>query len=137
MRKELVIGFLVTLLFVLGIGILFKYNLLSIQIIINNKSIIEVIKDIILIITIVGGGILSYFNFFKGRTFSLKADLHFDIKIFQTPNGELLPAIKVEVENKGNFSIWDPKIILIIYKYGIDGNVAKETIKEWGETQNS
>ena len=137
MGKEFVKGFLVTILFILGIEILFRYNLLSVQIITDNKGIIEVIKDIILIITIVGGGILSYFKFFKGRTFSLKADIHFDIKIFQTPNEDLLHAIKVEVENKGNFSIWDPKIILIIYKYGIDGNVAKETIKEWGETQNS
>lgn len=90
---------------------------------------IEVIKDIILIITIVGGGILAFFNFFKGRTFSLNADIHFDIKIFQTSDGELLHVVKVEVENKGNFSIWNPKIILIIYQYGIDGNVVKKTIK--------
>lgn len=45
MRKELVIGFLVTILFILGI--LFKFNLTSVQIITDNKSIIEVIKDII------------------------------------------------------------------------------------------
>jgi hypothetical protein len=133
MRKQLVFGFLVAILILFGIGILFKYKALSIQMIVNNKDFIEVAKDIILIITVVGGGILSYFNFFKGRTFSLKAEIHFDVKIFRTPNDDLLHIIKVEIENKGNFSIWDPRIILLISQYSTDGKVEKETIKNWWE----
>jgi hypothetical protein len=133
MRTNYWIGALVALLTIFVIGILFKNNVLTFKLITDNQAFISTIKDIVFLITVIGGAVFSYYKFFKGRTFSLKADIKFDIHIFKTPEENLLHVIKVEVENIGTLSIWDPQLILKIRCYKKNGEITKETIRNWGE----
>lgn len=108
MRRESIVLILLILLISLGLGNLFKYQIITSDKLVCNKELVAVLKDIITVIAIVIGAFLSYFRFFIGRTFSAKADIEFDVSLIETPEKLIMHTVTVSIVNKGNLTIWHP-----------------------------
>lgn len=86
-------------------------------------------KDVVTLIAIVGGGILTYYKFFKGRTFSAKADINIEVTLIETPNDSYLHTVKFSIINNGNVTIWNPTAKIGIKKFGPTIDIEKEVIE--------
>jgi hypothetical protein len=125
MRRESYVLILLILFLSFGLGNLFKYQVITNDKLIHNKELVSVLKDIITIIAVVIGAILSYFRFFIGRTFSAKADIEFDVSLIETPEKMIMHVLTVSIVNKGNLTIWQP-----MAKIGVRQFNSKETKNE-------
>ncbi|PSR56886.1 hypothetical protein AHMF7605_27005 [Adhaeribacter arboris] len=121
MKRETIVLLLTILIVILGVGTLFKYNILTFQKLATNKDLIGVFKDIITIIALIVGALLSYFRFFSGRTFSTKADIELEAVLIETPTKSIMHALTVSIINKGSLTIWEPEAILSVQEYTENG----------------
>jgi hypothetical protein len=94
----------------------FKCNFEVLMLLGNKKDFIAAIKDIITVMAVIIGGLLSYFKFFSGRTFFAKADIEFDITVLPHADNSL-HTIKFSLINKGNITIWQPNAKIGIRKF--------------------
>jgi hypothetical protein len=101
---------------------------------IANKELILVVKDVVTIITIVGGAYVTYYRFFKGRTFTAKADLEIDIQLLRTPNGTILHHVKCHLSNRGGITIWNPTAKIGIKRFYKGNKQLSEVIEGIRET---
>ena len=99
------------------IGVIIKQNIITSSLLVSNSPLIAVIKDIITILAIIAGAILSYFKFFAGRTFSAKADIEFDVSLIESPNKNILHFVSVTILNVGNLTIWNPEAKIVIKQF--------------------
>ncbi|MFT3823961.1 MAG: hypothetical protein QM731_08570 [Chitinophagaceae bacterium] len=129
MKRETLVLLLTVLITVLGIGTLFKYNILTLQKLADNKDLVTVFKDVVTIIALVIGALLSYYRFFSGRTFSTKADIELEIILIQAPKNSIMHALTVSIINKGSLTIWEPEAILSVQEYTENG-AQKEVVHE-------
>ena len=114
--------------------LLFNYSFIRARIT-SNKEFVGVCKDIITIITIIVGSFLSYFKFFKGRTFSAKADIEFDIIVIEAPNDRFLHVIRFAMINKGTITIWNP-VAKIRIKSFVENEVHTQFIRDLKESSS-
>jgi hypothetical protein len=94
-----------------------RNNYLSIATLAANKDAISAVSSIATMCLVVVGAIASYHRFFRGRTFSVRADLSIDAEIIQAPDDSLLHAVTVVVKNVGSTPIWHPEPTLSFDSY--------------------
>jgi hypothetical protein len=135
MKRETLVLFLSILIIVLGINTLFKYNILTFQKLTGNKEVVTVCKDLVTIAAIIVGALFSYFRFFSGRTFSTKADIELEVVLIKTPTNSLMHALTASIVNKGNLTIWEPKAVILVQEYTLNGNPEVEIYEQ--ELQDS
>ncbi|TDD97067.1 hypothetical protein [Flavobacterium cellulosilyticum] len=133
MRRESIFLILLILLFTFGLGNLFKYQILTIEILTKNKEFVSVLKDIITLIAIIVGAILSYFRFFIGRTFSAKAEIEFEVSLIETPNNLIMHTVTVTIVNKGNLTIWEPLAKIGIKEFNTTKDKREQVIEKFLE----
>lgn len=86
----------------------------------RNREVIEVVNTFIAIILLVLAAIFSYYRFFRGRTFSLQADISLTVTLHSTAQSNILHVIDVEFVNNGAFPIIEPTAKLLAYRHGIN-----------------
>jgi hypothetical protein len=87
-----------------------KYGLLSERFFTVHEKTIDGVGKLLGAMAILLGSIASYFRFFKGRTFSAKADLEISVTVIPTTSKDHLHVISVRLKNIGPVPIWDPRI---------------------------
>lgn len=123
MRRVQLLQILIVVIVVMLIGVVIKQNIITYNLLVCNNTLITTIKDIITILAIIAGAILSYFRFFAGRTFSAKADIQFDVSLIETPQKKIMHVVSVSILNLGSLTIWNP--------------VAKIGIKQFNDTKQN
>lgn len=111
------IYFLLAIIIVLLLLLLNKQHLVSISSLVKNKDFFDVISKVVGSSAIIVGGILSYYKFFKGRTFSESLKLFVNVKVFSATESQNLHFIDIQLENTGNVTIWEPHIFVDIVYY--------------------
>jgi hypothetical protein len=84
----------------------------------DNKDALGAFSSLATIAAILVGGVLSYYRFFKGRTFSLRAELSLHVTVLDTTEDFKIHDIRLELKNIGSMSIWDPKPRIVLRKLG-------------------
>ncbi|MCW3845653.1 hypothetical protein OF829_00255 [Sphingomonas sp. LB-2] len=97
-----------------------------------NKDAIAAIGSVATMIFLLLGGVFSYYRFFRGRTFSVRAEMSISVDIIASPNGDLLHAISVIVKNIGSNPIWNPRATLTLESRSGD-RVTTTRVSDWVE----
>ena len=134
-KKEIVLFTLIVVIILLAVGLLFKHGIFTVEFLAGNKEFVSVTRDLISLFLLITGGILSYFRFFKGRTFSSRGEINFEVTLLETPKGTYFHVITVKFKNIGNYTIWNPIAKFIIQEYNEFG-LQKEQIIEKFHEQN-
>lgn len=134
MVRERIVIALSLIIIALVVAVLVKYEVITGQILSEKRVLIGVVKDLITIIAIVFGAILTYFKFFAGQTFTPKADIDFQVSIIERPDSKLMHTLKVTITNKGTLTIWDPVARIKIDKW-CDRGQNEEVVKQFMEDQ--
>lgn len=120
----LVIGFL-------ALANLVKFGYLSKNLLVQNKDLIDVIGTIVTSSLLVLGAIVAYYRFFRGRTFSVNANVNMDVSIHETNQDFLLHVVNIELANKGAFPIWEPSATLFAYPHGMSDLNKVDEVNLW------
>jgi hypothetical protein len=107
-----------------------KYGLISEAFFSEHGKTVEGIGKIVTPIVLLIGAVASYFRFFKGRTFSARAELGITVSVIRASGEENLHAISIRLKNIGPVPLWDPTISLRIQAYGPTPSAPVE-IKGW------
>ena len=121
MRRVQLLQILIIVIIVMFTGVIIKQEIITYNLLVSNSALITITKDIITILAIIAGAILSYFRFFAGRTFSAKANIEFDVSLIETHDNRILHVVTLSILNIGSLTIWNP--------------VAKIGIKQFNETK--
>jgi hypothetical protein len=115
----------------LGLANLWKFGFLSWALLASKKDALDSISKLVTIATVSTGAILSYFRFFRGRTFSLRAELSIAATPHKRPDGKWLYVITVAAKNVGTMTIWEayPNVELHLLK--AEGNPEVVRINVW------
>jgi hypothetical protein len=97
----------VCLVLVLVIG-LARHGYLTPDTLKNQKDAISAASSICTALVLAIGGTASYYRFFRGRTFSVRAELSLDATIIKSPQAYLLHVVIFSVKNAGTMAIWNP-----------------------------
>jgi hypothetical protein len=136
MRRYNSVFILAVLILVLLLLISVKYSILTKPVIVANKDFIGVLKDLLTILAIIVGALLSYFRFFSGRLFSEKADIDIKCSVIETPQKTLFHILTVSMTNKSNITIWHPEAKLVIRKFSPDKNQNEELVDDFYESDH-
>ena len=120
---------------IVAIGVLvvansWKYGLVSAGLLSRNKDAISAATSIIGSLTLLIGAFLTYYRFFRGRTFSARAEIAINASIHQSGGDFYIHAVEVELHNVGASAIWFPELVLAIR---IDGGKQVRRISQWWE----
>lgn len=132
MSRERIVIILTIIIAGLGLAVLNKYKIISEASLSSKSGLIGNIKDIITILAIIIGAVLTYFKFFAGQTFTPKAQVDFQVTIIENPQGKFLHTVKVIVTNLGNLTIWNPKAEISAKPRG-DGNTREGVVRNFIE----
>jgi hypothetical protein len=108
-----------------------KYGYINFKILKDNKDSIDAIGTIITSTILVIGAIASYYRFFRGRTFSVKADLSIDVTIHESGNESYIHSIKIELANLGAFPIWNVEVAIEAYNHIDNGKLSLINVELW------
>lgn len=127
----LLISVIVALIILIGNFYFMKVNMYSCY--------IDTFCKVFTLGVILFGGILSYYKFFKGRTFLEKLHIHFYFKVLALSETENYHSIEVEVENIGSIVVKniEPVIYAVLLKENKEKSfIAKLPLKSFvkGET---
>ena len=111
----------------------FKYRATIVGGLAEHKDPLSAAASAVNIAAVSVGAVLSYYRFFRGRTFSTRADLGLSVSIIPTPSDTYLHAVYLRIKNIGTLSIWDPRPSLQIRYYGQHPGV--ETLESWRELE--
>jgi hypothetical protein len=78
----------------------------------SNKDAITALSALASASTVVVGGILAYVKFFRGRTLVRRAELSIDVKVLESPQGQILHFVTVSAKNIGTVTLVEPRISL-------------------------
>jgi hypothetical protein len=98
-------------LLVLG---LFRNEFVSFATLARNKDALAATASIVTTLAVSLALLGSYFRFFRGRTFSCRAELAIETKVIGTPRGDFLHVVTITLKNIGSMSIWDPKPMVTV-----------------------
>jgi hypothetical protein len=99
----------------LGLANLIKYGHVSWQFLADRKDALAAANSAVSILVLIVGGMLAYFKFFRGRTFSVRADIELSANVIPAPDGERLHVLNLSVRNVGTVAMWDPRARLLVY----------------------
>ena len=107
-RKSALIVTFSALIAVLGLIGIVRHGLFSLPDLAKNKDGLNALQSIVTMTAIIGASIASYYRFFRGRTFSVRADLSISCKIVPSDDSSFLHAVTFTVRNVGTMAIWNP-----------------------------
>lgn len=133
-NRETVIPGLVVVVLGLSLAILLKYGMLTRSRLEDNKEALAALNYAVGILVVVFGGVLSYYRFFRGRTFVARAEPELSVQVLPTTDDFNIHAVTLRLKNIGNLPIWDPVPRVEVHREGPDGSVT-ETWEEWVEAE--
>jgi hypothetical protein len=98
-----------------------------------NKDTIAALNSLTGVAGIFVGGILAYYRFFRGRTFSTRAELTMNISVLKASADKFLHVLTLSIKNVGTVSIWNPQPIVKVSAHRGDGSVSAELVDNWYE----
>jgi hypothetical protein len=131
-----IVGILSLLVTALVLANVLKERSLSLAWLKQNKDAITAATGIATTLLVFLGGIFSYYRFFRGRTFSSRAELKLSIAVHPTTEDFNLHSIVAEIKNLGSMPIWDPKPTIWLTIHGPEGNT-KRVIDDWFDPPSS
>ncbi len=112
---------------------LWRLEILSTNWLSSNKDTLSALSSILTIAVLSTGSIFSYYSFFRGRTFSLRANLELEASKHQAPSGEILQVYSFVVNNAGTSTIWNPRPIVKLVWHGPGDQQSERTVDYWVE----
>jgi len=132
-RRATAIATLSSVAIVLALANLIKEGYITWDILRDRKDALNAAASAINILVVLVGAVLSYFRFFRGRTFSTRADLDLSVEVIPLPDNRRLHAITFRVKNVGNTPIWNPRPIIEISLLGPTGSQHFGVINSWSD----
>jgi len=130
MRRSTVITLLSVAVVALLVANGVKYGLLEDRFFVAHEKLIDGLAKIFAGALLLIGTLASYFRFFRGRTFSARADLDLSVNVMEGSPGHLLHAIDVKLHNLGAVPIWGPTAELRIHAFG-EPAIEPEYVTAW------
>ena len=84
----------------------------------NNKDSIGAIQSISSIGVIMIGAVVSYYRFFRGRTFSTRLELEMEVTVIPADENTNIHSITLKARNIGTLSIWGLEPIITVDIHG-------------------
>jgi len=118
-------------LIVLGLLIAnsWSHQIITAQLLATNKDAIQAASSLLTATVVVVGGFLTYYRFFKGRTFSSRGQIEISTNVHDLFDSENLHVVKVVFKNVGTSAIYNPKLKLIVHILG--ENEERKVIDQW------
>ena len=129
---------LLLVLVVLLLAYLRKTGILSLDWLKANKDALAAMSSLVSTVVAVLAGILAYYRFFRGRTFTTRVELSINVDAVSGPRGSCLHLAIVSAKNIGTITIWEPRISLHVVARHSDGHLSEETIDvdQWYEVSD-
>jgi hypothetical protein len=86
-----------------------KHGLLSWHLLESRKDALSAANSALTICILAVGGVLSYFRFFRGRTFAVRGELDLKVDVLEAPTHEMLHVLTLSFRNVGTVPIWNPE----------------------------
>jgi hypothetical protein len=125
-----VLWILVAVAILLSLAVLYRRGL-TMSFLAKHKDGLAALNQVVGVTAVVIGGVLAYFRFFRGRTFTERASLQTKVGVAKSPSGELHHSIKIEVKNVGTTTIIAPVIEILARREHVDGATSSDTVKDW------
>jgi hypothetical protein len=134
-HREIAIPGLVVLAGILILANLLKYGLLTPTVLSANKDALSALSSVVTIVGLLVGGVLSYYRFFRGRTFHSRAELKITVTVIPAETGTNMHVVVLDVKNIGTLSIWNPVPSMRVQLYGPNG-VEDRVYDSWSEARS-
>ncbi|MEP1571580.1 hypothetical protein [Roseibium album] len=124
---------LTIIVFALSLVHLWRLGFLSPDWLSANKDSLSALSSITTITIISTGAVFSYYSFFRGRTFSLRAQLELTATLHKTSEDDILQAYSLVVTNVGTSTIWNPQPTVRMVWHGQNNTVTEKIVDYWIE----
>ena len=115
---------------VLLVAVAFRYGIIRVSTLVQNKDFIDVGTKLLGTIILAFGGIASYFRFFKGRTLSPRLTIDAIVEVFPIDEARTLHVLSVDVKNIGSVAIWGLQPLVEIHFHG-DHERTEQDLGNW------
>ncbi len=129
-RDELIVTMLLFNI-ILALAILATLEVLQWSWFAENKDALDGASTVLGIIAIAIGALLTYLRFFKGRTFTKRADVQLSVSVHPHGPKKTLHAICLEVHNIGTLPIWNLTPLISVDINGPEGVSSEYDITQW------
>lgn len=120
----------------LVLAILLKHGMLTRSRLEDSKDALSALNYAVGVLAVVIGSVLSYYRFFRGRTFVARAEPTISVEVLPTTEDFNIHAVTLHLKNIGNLPIWDPVPRVEVRKEGSAGPVT-EAWNSWVEARAS
>lgn len=128
-------GQIIVGLTIIAIGLflvnLIKRDIIGLEWLSKNKDSIGAINDIFSIAILLVASIFSYYRFFRGRTFAMRAKPKITTTVHNTSENFFIHAITVKIENVGQLPIWNPSPVTVAKVHGPDDSEKDRVVDNW------
>jgi hypothetical protein len=121
---------LVAVAILLGLAVLYRRGL-TVSFLAKHKDGLAALNNTVGVTALVIGGVLTYFRFFRGRTFAEKASLQTKVGVTKSPSGDLHHSIKIEVKNVGTTTMTAPVMEIQARREHADGSTSSDSVEDW------
>lgn len=115
--RYIIVTFLLLIVILLIIYLLIQYKIISILWFQSHQYLFDISLTMLQILVILLGAILTYYRFFKGRTFSEKLIIKINIRVIKAKEKNNLHFLDINLYNSGSVLITNPIISIFIKKY--------------------
>jgi hypothetical protein len=129
--REIVILVLTLAVCVLAALNLGKQGFLDVGYLARVKDAAATMNSIVSMTLLVIASFYAYYRFFRGRTFSERAEVTVQVTVHDTPEEINLHAINVGIKNLGTSPIWKPKVSVTVKTHGAAEYERKFKIEKW------
>ncbi|QDV51009.1 hypothetical protein [Gimesia fumaroli] len=126
-----IIAVLILIILILLFFNLIKHELIRPDWLAVNKDSISAAYDIFSIVVLLIVSIFSYYRFFRGRTFAMRAQPKITATVHDTSDNYYIHAITVEIENVGPLPIWNPSPVTVAKIHGPNEIEREKVIDQW------
>jgi len=129
-RDEIVVVLLVALA-ALSVACLVKAGVVTWDWFARHKEGIDALSSVLGILAVGVGAFAAYYRFFKGRTFTTRADVQLSVTVHPHGDHKTLHAICLTLKNVGTFPIWNPRPLITVRVHGPEAVSSEYDITEW------
>jgi hypothetical protein len=102
----------------------------------EHKEALDGLSTVLAILAVTFGALATYHRFFKGRTFTTRADLELKVTVHPHGSQRTLHAIVLALRNAGTLPVWNPRPLISVQIHGPDGTSSVYDITEWYTPHN-